>query len=99
MKIPTKQARKPRSYASFKLCPLTRSLTGVRCRAASVAKNYTNAATDASDKYEVWVSSSSSWWKEEISTENIIFGIIIITIIITVITIIIMAYQQNSKQN
>jgi len=34
-----KQARKPRSYASLKLCPLTHSLTGVRCRATSVAKN------------------------------------------------------------
>ena len=37
------QARKPRSYASPKLCPLTHSLTdlltGVKCRATSVAKN------------------------------------------------------------
>ena len=33
------QARKPRSYASLKLRPLTHSLTGVRCRATSVAKN------------------------------------------------------------
>ena len=37
-----KQARKPRSYASPKLCPLTHSLTdlltGVKCRATSVAK-------------------------------------------------------------
>ena len=29
------QARKPRSYASLKLRPLTHSLTGVRCRATS----------------------------------------------------------------
>ena len=41
--LPTfKQARKPRSYASPKLCPpthlLTDSLTGVKCRATSVAK-------------------------------------------------------------
>ena len=35
----TKQARKPRSYASPKLCPLTDSLTGVKCRATSVATN------------------------------------------------------------
>ena len=39
-----KQARKPRSYASPKLCPLTHSLTylltGVKCRATSVAKNW-----------------------------------------------------------
>ena len=34
----SKQARKSRSYASLKLCPLTRLLTGVRCRATSVAK-------------------------------------------------------------
>ena len=38
-----KQARKPRSYASPKLCPLnhliTYLLTGVKCRATSVAKN------------------------------------------------------------
>ena len=38
-----KQARKPRSYASPKLCPpthlLTDLLTGVKCRATSVAKN------------------------------------------------------------
>ena len=33
-----KQARKPRSYASLKLWP-TYSLTGVKCRATSVAKN------------------------------------------------------------
>ena len=37
-----KQARKPRSYASPKLCPptylLTHLLTGVKCRATSVAK-------------------------------------------------------------
>ena len=33
------QARKPRSYASSKLW-LTRSLTGVKCRATSVAKNH-----------------------------------------------------------
>ena len=33
-----KQARKPRSYASPKLRP-TYSVTGVRCRATSVAKN------------------------------------------------------------
>ena len=32
------QARKPRSYASLKLCPLTYSVTGVKCRATSVAK-------------------------------------------------------------
>ena len=41
MKI-NKQAPKPRSYASPKLCPLTDSLTylltGVKCRATSVAK-------------------------------------------------------------
>ena len=41
--IERKQARKPRSYASPKLCPLTHlpthSLTGVKCRATSVAKN------------------------------------------------------------
>ena len=34
-----KQARKPRSYASPKLCPASDSLTGVKCRATSVAKN------------------------------------------------------------
>ena len=34
-----KQARKPRSYASPKLCRLTYSLTYVKCRATSVAKN------------------------------------------------------------
>ena len=34
-----KQARKPRSYASPKLSA-TESLTGVRCRATSVAKNH-----------------------------------------------------------
>ena len=34
-----KQARKPRSYASPKLCTPTHSLTGVKCRATSVAKN------------------------------------------------------------
>ena len=37
-----KQARKPRSYASPKLRPthsLTHLLTGVKCRATSVAKN------------------------------------------------------------
>ena len=34
-----KQARKPRSYASPKLCRLTDLLTGVKCRATSVAKN------------------------------------------------------------
>ena len=36
------QARKPRSYASSKLRPtdrLTDSLTGVKCRATSIAKN------------------------------------------------------------
>ena len=41
-KIVNKQARKPRSYASPKLWPthlLTYSLTGVKCRATSVAKN------------------------------------------------------------
>ena len=32
------QARKPRSYASSKLCPATDSLTRARCRATSVAK-------------------------------------------------------------
>ena len=41
--INEKQARKPRSYASPKLCPptylLTHLLTGVKCRATSVAKN------------------------------------------------------------
>ena len=39
------QARKPRSYASPKLRPthsLTDLLTGVKCRATSVAKNTTN---------------------------------------------------------
>ena len=39
---PTKQARKPRSYASSKLRltdSLTHLLTGVKCRATSVAKN------------------------------------------------------------
>ena len=36
-----KQARKPRSYASSKLLP-THSLTGVKCRATSVAKNKKN---------------------------------------------------------
>ena len=43
---PHKQARKPRSYASPKLWPthlLTYSLTGVKCRATSVAKNTTNS--------------------------------------------------------
>ena len=35
-----KQARKPQSYASSKLCPLTDLLTGVRCRATSVAKKH-----------------------------------------------------------
>ena len=34
------QARKPRSYASPKLCPPAYSLTGVKCRATSVAKNH-----------------------------------------------------------
>ena len=38
-KLQKKQARKPRSYVSLKLRPLTYSLTGVRCRATSVAKN------------------------------------------------------------
>ena len=42
--VHSKQARKPRSYASPKLCPLTDSLTylltGVKCRATSVAKNH-----------------------------------------------------------
>ena len=38
--MPLKQARKPLSYASSKLCPPTDSLTGVRCRATSVAKIY-----------------------------------------------------------
>ena len=36
---PVKQARKPRSDASLKLCPLTDRLTGVKCRASSVAKD------------------------------------------------------------
>ena len=36
-----KQARKPRSYASSKL-RLTYRLTGVECRATSVAKNISN---------------------------------------------------------
>ena len=35
----SKQARKLRSYASSKLCPLTDWLTGVGSRATSVAKN------------------------------------------------------------
>ena len=38
-KADSQQARKPRSYASPKLSP-TDSLTGVRCRATSVAKIY-----------------------------------------------------------
>ena len=38
MKISWQQARKPRSYASSKL-RLTKSLTWVKCRATSVAKN------------------------------------------------------------
>ena len=38
-KYQEKQARKPRSYASSKLCLLAHSLTGVKCRATSVAKN------------------------------------------------------------
>ena len=39
-KYQEKQARKPRSYASSKLCPLAHSLTGVKCRATSVAKKH-----------------------------------------------------------
>ena len=35
-----KQARKPRSYASRNYHPPTRSLTGVKCRATSVAKKF-----------------------------------------------------------
>ena len=31
--VAMKQARKPQSYASRKLCPPTESLTGVKCRA------------------------------------------------------------------
>ena len=38
--INRKQARKTRSYASWKLCRPTDLLTGVKCRATSVAKNY-----------------------------------------------------------
>ena len=38
-----KQARKPRSYASPKLL-LTDSLTGVKCRATSVAKNWVKSS-------------------------------------------------------
>ena len=39
---PKKQARKAPSYASSKL-RLTDSLTGVKCRATSVAKNETSS--------------------------------------------------------
>ena len=49
--IEYKQARKPRSYASSKLSP-THSLTGVRCRATSVAENIINK-TDLSTKVTV----------------------------------------------
>ena len=37
-----KQARKPRSYASRNYDPPTYSLTGVKCRATSVAKKLRN---------------------------------------------------------
>ena len=51
-----KQARKPRSYASPKLCPpthsLTHLLTGVKCRATSVAKN--NLWNNKKPKYVVY---------------------------------------------
>ena len=34
-----KQARKPRSYVCLKLCPPSDRVTGVECRATSVAEN------------------------------------------------------------
>ena len=46
-----KQARKPRSYASSKLCPLTHSLTGVRCRATSIAKKGVSAISPKQIKH------------------------------------------------
>ena len=50
-----KQARKPRSYASPKLCPLnhliTYLLTGVKCRATSVAKKVLGQKRCNEDKF------------------------------------------------
>ena len=45
----TKQARKPRSYASSKLRP-SDLLTGVKCRATSVAKKILDCSAPAADK-------------------------------------------------
>ena len=46
-----KQACKPRSYASLKLCPLTYSVTGVKCRATSVAKKTGSVILDHFSSY------------------------------------------------
>ena len=61
-----KQARKPRSYASLKLCPLTYSLTGVRCRATSVAKkmfsaNFSAENRDALHVFQAWENSMTGF--------------------------------------
>ena len=61
-----KQARKPQSYASPKLCPAPRSLTGVKCSATSVANNKKVFNNNNKMSGPAWI-----WWSYIVEQLNL----------------------------